>query len=402
MSGLEQTLARLQRLRDDTDAQRRAIVSLAESEQRERLSEQETAEFRSLSDIVADLSERCQHIRGEIQRSGRLDPEALIVRTATATVGGSAATTEAWARTAARELREALGGSESRAVVSGSVDVPALIPASVAAIPHPTRLIDLLVNRTPVDGMAYETYVQTARTNNAAPTADLATKPTSALTVKAVQDRCRVFAHLSEPVPYRIWASNEAITSWLVDEMAAGVWDSIEHAAINGNGSGEMPMGVLGLEGFTTPSDRTHVPWTTDLPTTLRSAVTALQNLGEQPTGWALSPADAQAVDLLRWSTDGGFLSRGYDSSPDAQASLADNIFGPTRPRVVSPSIPQGMAVLADWRQLKLFLNGTMQLLVNAFGDSLFQANAVQVRGELHAGINVLRPKAFAIVDLTA
>ena len=46
-----------------------------------------------------------------------------------------------------------------------------------------------------------------------------------------------------------------------------------------------------------------------DLPTTLRSAVCKLQILGETPTGWALNPTDAQAVDLLRWSTGGGLLS---------------------------------------------------------------------------------------------
>jgi HK97 family phage major capsid protein len=402
MSALPETLTRLRQLRADTDAQRSELLATAEREGRKDLSVSETTEFRSLTATIEALDERMKDISAEIKRSGRGDPAVDSVRQATALVGGGGGSAEAWARTAAQALRQDLGGSEKRAVISGSVDVPSLLPLPVAAIPHPTRLIDLLVNRQQVDwGMAYETYVQTARTNNAAPVADLATKPTSVLTVRAVQDRCRVFAHLSEPVPYRIWTSNEAITRWLIDEMYAGVSDAVEHAAINGNGAGEMPTGVLGLEGLTTPSDRTHVPWTTDLPTTLRSAVTTMQNLGEQVNGWALNPADAQSVDLLRWNTSGGFLSGGYDTGPVTQSLLSDNIFGSTRPRVVSPSVPAGTAILADWSQLKLFLNGTMQLLANAFGDSLFQSNAVQVRAELHAGINVLRPRAFAVVDIS-
>jgi hypothetical protein len=62
--------------------------------------------------------------------------------------------------------------------------------------------------------------------NNAAPVPDLATKATSMLIVQAIQDRCRVIAHLSEPVPYRIWTDSEAVVSWLADEMAQGVLDA--------------------------------------------------------------------------------------------------------------------------------------------------------------------------------
>ncbi|WP_255362960.1 hypothetical protein [Mycobacterium sp. 1245852.3] len=43
-----------------------------------------------------------------------------------------------------------------------------------------------------------------------------------------------------------------------------------------------------------------------------------------------------------------------------------------------------------------------MTLLVNAFSDSLFQSNAVQVRAESLVGIGILRPRSFAIVNLTS
>lgn len=396
-SSMEELLERLVAARDAADTQRRALVTTAEAEGRQELSAAETVEFRRLGEVVAGLNGRIEEQREEVRRAGHGDPTVEEVRRATRAGGGNGGDTQTWARAVADALRSNLGGNESRAVISGSVDVPALIPIGVTAIPHPQRILDLLVNRQMIESMAYEAYVQSARVNAAAPVPDLAQKPVSTLTVEPVQDRARVFAHLSEPIPFRIWQNNEAITNWLADEMSQGVLDAVEGAAISGDGIGEMPVGVLHTSGVTA------VPYTTDLPTTLRSAVTALQTIGEQPTGWVLNPIDAQAVDLLRWGSQGGLLVGGFEGTgPTAQSLLSDNIFGPTRPRVVSPSVPAGTAILADWRQLKLFVYQTMQMLANAFGDSLFQKNAVQIRAELLTGINVLRPKAFAVVDLTA
>lgn len=396
MSTLKTELDRLTQARNEARARRQAIIDRAEREGRKDLTESESTAFTTLTDDIKVLDERVGEAAAELRRSGYGNPEVDAVRFGTSAAPGAGDGDTAWARTAAEALRSNLGGNESRAVISGSVDVPALIPIGVTPIARPQRILDLLVNRQMIESMAYEAYVQTARVNAAAPVADLQQKPVSTLTVEAVQDRARVFAHLSEPIPFRIWQNNEAITNWLNDEMSQGVLDAVEHAAISGDGSGEMPTGVLHASGVTA------VPYTTDLPTTLRSAVTALQTIGEQATGWVMNPVDSQSVDLLRWGAQGGLLVGGYeDSGPTAQSLLSDNIFGPTRPRVVSPSVPAGTAILADWRQLKLFVFQTMQLLANAFGDSLFQKNAVQLRAEMLTGINVLRPKAFAVVDLT-
>jgi HK97 family phage major capsid protein len=405
-SALEGLLQRLKTSRDEYTAQRQAIVTDAEARGDQDLSVDETAEFRALTGVIEGLDERIEHTEGEVTRSGRHDPAVQRVRQTTSSTGGggadAASATRSWATGTADALKRDLGGPEGRAVISGSVDVPSLVFPQVVSIPHPARLIDLFVNRQVAESMAFEYFKQSARVNRAAPVPDLATKPTSTLTVTPVNDRCRVIAHLSEPVPYRVWQDDHAIMSWLGDEMAAGVLDALEAEAISGTGTGEHMTGVLGLEALSTPSDRTHVAYTTDLPTTLRSAVTTLQNLGEQPTGWALSPSDAQTIDLLRWGTAGGLLTEGFDTgvSPGSDPS-SNNIFGANIPRVVSPSIPAGTALLADWRQLKLFIREQMIVLVNAFGDSLFQANAVQLRGEMRVGVGVLRPRAFAIVDLT-
>jgi Phage capsid family len=272
-------------------------------------------------------------------------------------------------------------------VISGSVDVPQLIPEYVTAIPHPVRLIDLFPSRLAIDSMAYEYFRQTKRTNNAAPVPDNALKPTSILTVQAITDRARVIAHLSEPLPFRIWLDMDAITSWLYAEMSAGVLDATEFQAINGVGTGENCEGVLHVPGTTA------VPFAAHMVTTLRAA-------GEVPTGWALSPANAEAIDLVRWGSAGGFLSGGFEHDNRDGFGTSDNIFG-TVPRVVSPSVPTGTAILGDWTQLKLFIREQMRIDLDASGV-LFQQNQIQLRAESRVGVGILRPQAFAICDLTA
>ncbi|MCU1701371.1 MAG: hypothetical protein JWR34_7434 [Mycobacterium sp.] len=356
-----------------------------------------TSAITAADETLASLDERIEDQRAEITRTGHGNPLVQQVRNGDGSAGAHAA---AWATEALTQMLAAFGG-EQRAVISGSVDVPSLIPIGVVGIPHPTRIIDLLTNRVGIQSMAFEYYKQTARTNLAAPTADMALKPTSVLTVAAVNDRARVIAHLSEPVPFRIWLDSVAITSWLSSEMVAGVLDSLEAEAILGDGSGEHQVGVLGLEGLSTPSDRTHVAYTTDLPTTLRSAVTGLQNLGEVPNGWVMNPADAQAVDLLRWGSGGGLLTEGFATgvSPGNDPS-SNNIFGPDTRCVVSKSCPAGTAILADWDQLKLFVREGTRLDLDASG-TLFQHNQIQMRAEARVGIGITRPQAFAVVDLT-
>lgn len=408
-SKLKVELDRLTQARNEARARRQAILDRAEREDRKDLTEDETRAFRTISEDVEVLDERVGEAAGELRRSGYGDPTLEAIRGGTTSPEGAGgpggpdarSASQAWGKNTAATLRRDLGGGEQRAVISGSIDIPTLILPQVVDIPHPARLLDLFTNRQVAESMSYSYYRQTARVNNATAVPDLATKPTSVLTVQEIQDRCRVVAHLSEPVPYRIFVDYNEISSWLASEMAAGVLDAVEAESIGaptgtgpGTGAGEHMTGIRKVAGTTA------VPFVTDAATSMRHAITVLQNLGEQPTGWALNPADAEAIDLTRWGTAGGFLTDGYATDSDVQFGNSDNIFGSTTPRVVSPSVPQGTAILADWTKLKLFVHWNMQIMVNAFSDSLFQANAVQMRAEMLVGIGILRPQSFALVAL--
>lgn len=224
---------------------------------------------------------------------------------------------------------------------------------------------------------------------------DNALKPTSVLTTTAVQDRARVIAHLSEPAPIRLLRDLEGLQVWAANEMAEGVLDALEKQIIQGNGTGENMTGILAVAG-TVP-----VAFATDAPATLRKALTAMQTAGETPNAVVLHSTDAEGINLTRWGTAGGFLTGGFANDTGNGFGTSANIFGPEITRVISPNVPAGTAVLGDWQKLRLYVREAVNILLDMSGD-LFTHNQFIARGEGRFGIGVLRPSAFAVVDLTA
>jgi HK97 family phage major capsid protein len=382
-------LDKLKDRRRDELAAAEAILVRCKNLGRERLNEDEDIALRAHTATVKALDASIRETKSELARTGSYALKGS---------GGQDAMTygRQWAQRVAEKVKRAMGGGiEQRAVISGSIDIPNLVEPDVIPIARPQRLIDLFSNRLGLEGNAFEYYQQTVRTNNAAPVVDLATKPTSVFTLTAHTDRCRVIAHLSQPTPNRIWFDHEEVVQWLVSELVEGTLDALEHQALSGDGTGENMTGLLNTSGTTA------VAFSTDVPTTLRKAVTALQVLGETPTGWALNPADAEAIDLTRWSTAGGFLSGGFEHDSGNGFGTSSNVFGADVRRVVSPSIPAGTAVLGDWSKLRLYIREGANVQFDTSGTN-FATNAFVGRGQGRFGIGVLRPSAFAICDLTA
>lgn len=384
-------LARLETRRDALRAQARGFLEQRKAAGVEELSGHDETRFRVMTQDINDMTEQCEHYRSELARVGTL-PGGL------GSSQGAMAYGRMWAQQVAERLTRTMGrGGETRAVVSGSIDIPALVETEIIPIARPTRLIDLFPNRMALEGNTFEYFVQTVRTNAATAVPDGQLKPTSTLTVAPHEDRCRVIAHLSEPTPIRLWDDHSELQSWLASEMINGVLDGLEAQIIAGDGTGEDMLGLLATPGTTA------VPFDTDVATTLRSALTALQVIGEVPNGWALHPEDAQAIDLVRAApADGPFLSEGYQTGvAPGQNPSSNNIFGPDVRRVISTSVPQGTAILGDFSKLRVYVRQDANLAIDASGE-LFTKNLFIARGEGRFGIGVLRPSAFAIADLTA
>lgn len=391
----------INRLKADHDRKYRAanrILDDAREDGRDELSPGEAATFRKKAAEVEGLTKRIKQAESDLGRLG--SSSQTLRRLQRKSPGGSHSDSNSRAHAWACQAAERLTGLsvEHRAVVSGSIDVPSLVEPFVIETPWPVRIIDLLVNRQVADSNAYEYFQQTVRTNNAAPVADLATKPTSVFTLAAHTDRCRVVAHLSQPVPYRFLQDQPELQPWLAAEMYGGVMAALEGQIISGNGTGENMLGLLNTSGTTA------IAFDTDVPTTIRHSITELQLLGEVPNAIALNPLDAEGIDLIRWGASGGFLTGGYQNDTGNGFGTSDNVFGPTNEirRVISPSVPQGTAIVADWRQIKIFVREDFVLQLNYLGDNEFGTNSYILRGEGRYGIGVLRPQAFAIAALTS
>lgn len=238
MPGLREQRDRLVRLRDDARNRRKAIVDRAEREGRANLTADETTAHRALTEDITALDELVGEAVAECRRAGYDDDAAVRVRQASAVadLNGGSGSWEARAAAAVKRLGGEDSVSQTRAMTSGSVDVPQLLPVGVTPKARPVRLVDLLVNRIQLQGNAFEYFVQSVRTNNADVVPDNATKPTSVNTIEARADRSRVIAHLSEPTPQRLLMDVPGLEAWLWSEMAEGVMDALEAEVIDRRG----------------------------------------------------------------------------------------------------------------------------------------------------------------------
>ena len=386
-------LAQLQSSHDACEREMRALLTQAEKAGRTKLSDQESATWEALVETRTGLAAFISEVKADVERRGDDNPLLKKLRQG----GGQTANdaTAVWARNTARKI--AGSGGERRDISTGVLDIPSLVLPSVVPLPWPQRLTDLFTNRVGAASNAVEYYVEAAgsRDSKASAVADLDPKPVSTFTVTPVTDRCRVIAHVSEPVPVRLMQDAPAVDRFLRTQMAQGLLDGLEKQVVQGDNQGENMKGLL-FTGGTTP-----VPFNTDAATTLRKGITSLQILGEQPNGIALHPADAETIDTQRWGDLGGLLTGGFEN--DTGEGDSTNFFGQSAAirRVISPSVPKGTGIVADWSTMQLFVRESMSLMVNFWSDALFTSNAYIVRAELRAVVGFIRPQAFAICTLT-
>lgn len=300
--------------------------------------------------------------------------------------GMATGTGSRWANAVAAKMHDAAGAMGVKALLTGEITTPPAV--EVVDLPaEPSNLLEL-IPRALLAEQTFSYLRQTVRTNNAAVVADGGTKPTSVFTFEEVEDRARVVAHLSEPFPIRYLSDHASMIQVLDQQMRQGVYDALSDQVVNGDGTGENLTGILATTGVTA------VPFATDVLTTIRKARTALEVKGERPTAWVFNPADVEALELIREDgATGGFLM---------DAGAYDAVFGPGVQRVSSLAVAQGTAVLGDWSKARLRVREDVSTLAATQSGDLFETNRTKLRTEGRYGFEVLRPQAFAVVDLTA
>lgn len=308
--------------------------------------------------------------------------------------GGKADGTR-WAREVTQTLAKTADGVGTKALLSGQVRTPSAV--AVVELPTlPTKLLDLIPREALSDTNTFSYLRQVARTERADVVADFALKPTSDYEFEEVEDRCRVVAHLSAPMPIRYLSDHASLMRVLSTQLQGGVERALERQVVSGTGAGEQFTGLFSTTGVR------QVAYTTGILETLRHASTVMGLAGEAPNAIVVNPADAEVIDLMREAgTTGGFL---------VNDAVASRIFGEGVARVQSNAVPQGQAVLGDWNLARLIVREDASTLaatqgsgtVNGETVDLFDHNLAKLRAEGRYGFQVLRPGAFAVVDLTA
>lgn len=374
----------------------RAITDRVERENRDYT----TAERDQVNDLIARAKSAKAGIeqakRGEAKTRQVNGDQAVRDTIRSLTAGASEAPPEwsirgkardgEWAKSTATHVAAVNSAQGRKAVVSGQYEVGSVLQPGIDRLPdYPTRLLDLLVNRRPLtEGNVFGYLKQTARTHNAAPVADNATKPVSVYSFGEVEDRVRVVAHLSEPIPLRLLSDIVELREFLVSEMEEGLKRAVEEQVLSGDGTGENMRGLLQTSGVAVQA------WSNSLLETLRKAATTLEVAGEVPTAWAIHPTDVETLDLL---TDDN--ARHYFQGPSQQLGQSAPVW--SLPIVRSVAVPAGTAILGDWSRLQLVVREDSQLDVDTSGD-LFKKNQAQMRLEGRYGNALLRPSAFCEV----
>ena len=300
-----------------------------------------------------------------------------------------------WAKAAADRMAKTMTVETDgqKSLITGSIGVPAPIETDIVTMSEaPRSLLELIpakgLNGGYGTGNSFSFLRQTVRTNNAAPVADGALKPTSVYSLAEVEDRVRVIAHLSEPVPERYFADHANLEDFLRNEMEAGLYLALENQVVHGDGTGENLTGLLNTSGIIVQT------FATDALTSIRKAMTSLEVYGITPTALVLNPVDAEALDLLRDSGATGKYLLG-DPGGDGVEKLWKV------PRVRSNAVAAGTALLGDWQQAQVIVREDATLALDRSGEN-FTKNLVTMRLEGRFGFAVKRPNAFVEVALAA
>lgn len=275
-----------------------------------------------------------------------------------------------------------------------------VVPVTIPVRPAPVRMeepvlsVRQLVQNIPETLPQWTYMAQTLRDNQAAPVAPGAVKPVSRYQLDKRTGRVVTIAHLSEPIARQDLADFPVLTTFLNVEMKLGWDEELEAQMLTGDGTGENFTGLLNVSGIQTQA------FATDAITSVRKAITKLEQIGFAASGIALSPNDWEGIELAA-SAHGYTMAQAGQNVPVDRA--ARRLWGV--PVVVSPSLADGTAVVADFSVAELHLreDATMDWSENVYdataGATDFQRNLLRFRLEGRAGLGVVKP--LGIVKVT-
>ena len=245
---------------------------------------------------------------------------------------------------------------------------------------------------------------QSVRTNTAAVVEAGAVKPTSTYSLVRVENHARTIAHLSEPISRQDLDDAPALRSFLDTELRLGLELALEDEIVNGSGIGEHFTGLATVSGSQSQA------FATDLLTTTRQAITKLEVISLNPSGWVFHPSDWELIELSTNTTGDYALNQGGGQVPVDRA--ARRLWGV--PVALSTTVTAGTGYLADFAgstTLRIREEARVDwsesvydpdALGTGVGASDWTRNMLRWRCEMRAGLDIMRPTGVVEIDLAA
>ena len=269
----------------------------------------------------------------------------------------------------------------------GALVVPQYLPGILPPTTRPLVVADLLAPGT-TDSNAVSYMREKTYTNAAAPVAEGADKPESALIFEAALDAVRKIAHWL-PVTEEMLEDVPQIRSYIDARLIIGVQIVEDDQLLNGDGVAPNILGIRTRPGLAAPIVRTGTE--TNADALLRQALAIFSHAYLMPTGFVLNPAD-WANTLLTKTTAGEYYTGG-PFSPIQGASL----WG--LPVAVTPMMTPATGLVGAFKTgAQLFRRGGIRVEASNSHADFFIKNLVAIRAEERLALAVYRPAAFGEV----
>lgn len=223
--------------------------------------------------------------------------------------------------------------------------------------------------------------------DNAGTTAATGLKPLSTLTTTTADAKAFTYADGMEVTNQEL--SDDGIIQTLIDStLTENLEIEIENVLLNGAGTADEPAGILATSGVLQQA------FVTDVPTTIRKAITKLRTTsGATIRGVLLNPTDDEAWDLLK-DLEGRYLGNGpFGTGPGTAWGYE---------RIASQAVSVGQAIIGDFSTIHLL--DLEALSIEAFNQhkDYAQRNLTYIRAEQRAVQLIRNAARLCVVDLTA
>lgn len=230
-------------------------------------------------------------------------------------------------------------------------------------------------------------------TNNAAETAEGASKPESALTFELVDDPVRTIAHWLK-LSKQVLDDAPMLESYVDRRLRHGVRQRLETQIVVGNGTSPN---ISGLDQTGRHTDFTPTSGENQFESINRAKYAVIAD-DYVPNAVLMNPADFGAMERLQ-STTNEFLAGNGAALSYINNGLNPVIWG--LPVVVSNAVTEGKFFVFDSNAMQLFMRQGATVEMYEQDDTNVQSNLITVRAELRGALAVFQPGAIHFGDLT-